>query len=148
MNLRNILVATDFSDNAGRALDFAVDLALSSGAKLHLVHSFVLPLDVFPYSLYLGEEVSERYERAAREGLDTLCEKTRQRGVSVDGIVRMGETHDVLPKLADELDIDLLVVGTRGNTGLRHFFLGSNAERTIRLAPCPVLAVPAAEEAP
>ena len=76
---------------------------------------------------------------AARERLEELREKGTAEGVEIAVHLREGNSAEGISAAANEIGADLIVMGTRGNTGLKHVLLGSVAERTIRLAPCPVL---------
>lgn len=146
MKLERILVPTDYSPHAARALELALSFAEHSEAALDLLHVYQVPADIYPYSLYITDEDLKRIEEQNEKQMSKLCEKTRARGAKVEGIVIRGETHDVIPRIAKERGADLIIIGTRGNSGLAHVLLGSTAERTIRLAPCPVISVPEPKE--
>lgn len=137
-----ILVATDFSEHARRAFDAALALAERAGASLHLLHALEVPLPIFePYAVAVPAEFIGQARKAAQERLDALLEEVRGRGV--EGSAQLGEVPagPAVAARARELGADLVVVGTRGHTGLRHVLLGSVAERTVKEAPCSVLTV-------
>ena len=137
-----ILVATDFSEHGRRAFDAAVALAERSGASLHLLHALEVPLPIFePYAVAVPAEFIGQARKAAQDRLDALLEEARQRGLS--GSAHLGEVPagPAVAARARELEADLVVVGTRGHTGLRHVLLGSVAERTVKESPCSVLTV-------
>jgi nucleotide-binding universal stress UspA family protein len=147
MKLERILVPTDYSPHATRALELALSFAEHTGAALDLLHVYQVPTDLYPYSLYITDEHLKQIEERKEDQMSKLCDKTRARGAKVEGSVVLGETHDVIPRIAKERDADLIIMGTRGNSGLAHVLLGSTAERTVRLAPCPVISVPEPKEA-
>ena len=142
IDVHSLLVATDFSKSAGPALDAAVTIAKRFDAKLHVVHAFLTPVPlVSPYEVVVPDGFLDQARESAARSLKAVIEK-----ISADGVEATSHLTEVpaaasIVRLAKELDVDLVVVGTRGNTGLKHVLLGSVAERTIREAPCPVLAV-------
>jgi nucleotide-binding universal stress UspA family protein len=142
IRVRAILVPMDFSPHSAAALDRAVDFAKVFGARIHLLHSYAVPVrGVMPYDFAVPDGVWD----GIREAAESKLEEFRQTVVSA-GVEATGEVSPVLPSeailaAADEIDADLIVMGTRGHTGLKHVLLGSVAERAIRLAPCSVLTV-------
>ena len=146
MKLERILVPTDYSPHAARALELALSFAEHFDARIELLHVYQVPAEIYPYSLYITDEHLKQIEERQEAQMKELCEAVQKRGASVEGRVVRGETFDIIPKLVKEQEVDLIILGTRGNTGLPHILLGSTAERTIRLAPCPVIAVPAPPE--
>jgi nucleotide-binding universal stress UspA family protein len=139
--VRHLLLATDFSDNAEVALERAVSLALHHGARLSLVHSMV-PLASPAGFVPAPEATIHTYREAAQERLSGLQKRLQERVAEVDAHLVFGTPHRAILETADRLHPDLLVVGTRGLTGLAHLLLGSTAERVIQHATVPVLTVP------
>jgi nucleotide-binding universal stress UspA family protein len=137
-----ILVATDFSETARRAFDAALALAEREGASLHLIHALEVPLPIFePYAVAVPAEFIGEARKAAQERLDALLEEVKAKGLQ--GSAHLGEVPagPAVAERAQAVGADLVVVGTRGHTGLRHALLGSVAERTVKDAPCSVLTV-------
>lgn len=140
--INSILVATDFSENAQQAVDTAMEFAKTFGAKVHLVHAFQTPVPIVsPYEVVVPDGFLEQARDAAASNLRSIVEKVSAAGLDVTSHLTEVPAAPALARLAEELDVDLIVMGTRGNTGLKHIVLGSVAERTIRLAPCSVLTV-------
>lgn len=139
MKIRKILVPVDYSEPSEQALRLACELATKFGATLDLLFVYQIPSDIYPYTLFLTDEVKEQIREREVERLEAWCEKARAEGAMVTGHVARGETHDQIPGIARDLDVDLIVMGTRGHTGLKRAFLGSTAERTVQLAHCPVI---------
>jgi nucleotide-binding universal stress UspA family protein len=139
---RRILVATDFSEPAGRAFDAALALAARTQAELHLVHALEVALPLFePYAVVLPADWVGEARRLAQEKLEKAHAAVRARGLS--GTTHLGDVpaaHAIADR-ARTLGADLLVVGTHGHTGLKHVLLGSVAERTVEYAPCAVWTV-------
>jgi universal stress protein A len=140
--IRKILVPVDFSPHADRALQSAVELAKVFGAELHLLHCYQINLGgISPYGLAIPESFDRDVRNAAQRKLDEWAEKARAGGVEVAVHVSPMFPGVTIPVVAEEVGADLIVMGTRGLTGLKHVLLGSVAERTIRTARCPVLTV-------
>jgi nucleotide-binding universal stress UspA family protein len=138
--LRTIVAATDFSPAAATAVGWAVEIARPLGARIELVHALTLPLPTEDM-VRPGPDFLDQLERAATETLGDEVRKLRAQGIDVTPILRLGQPSQVIVDLAQALPADLVVVGTRGFTGLRHLLLGSTAQRVVHHAPCPVLSV-------
>jgi nucleotide-binding universal stress UspA family protein len=138
--IKRILFATDFSRWARRAEDYACSLACSWKASLT-----VLSVAEFPAGLNPDYPVNQQYLaellKAASVQLADLKVRAERRGIAVTTRVATGIPSEEVIAVAGAEDADLLVVGTKGKTGLAHVLLGSTAERVIRGAPCPVLTV-------
>ena len=134
--LKQILVATDYSDPSEAALEYGRELARTFGASLHLLHVmenlFLRPVPGDPYVLkaaaqrHLGERLTDHdhAELHAVAAIETSDNPS-------DAIVRYAKAHAV----------DLIVMGTHGRGAMAQLFVGSVAERVVRTAPCPVLTV-------
>jgi nucleotide-binding universal stress UspA family protein len=144
IQLQRILVPTDFSDCSTTALRYGVALAERFGSEVHLVHVVqdlvaLAPepgLSFPPPGEYLQELQSSAERSLARlpgDGLPFAGPVTRR--------VLQGPPFVELIRYAREYEIDLIVMGTHGRSGLAHVLLGSVAERIVRKAPCPVLTV-------
>jgi len=141
--VRQILVAVDFSPQAERAFDMAISLAKALSARLHLFHSYMdLPAQLLERNVWIPEDVWERVRREDAARLEKLRERATAAGVEAELHQSPMRPSEAIVKGARDLGVDLIVMGTRGNSGLKHVLLGSVAERTLRSAPCPVLAVP------
>ncbi|MGH0034973.1 MAG: universal stress protein [Myxococcota bacterium] len=147
MNVRKILVAVDFSAHSDKAVEDGIDLAKRFDAELHLVHAFDVPVPmVTPYEVAVPTGFVEQAREAAKKRLQELEEKVRAAGSDVHAHLTEAPAAHAVARAAEELGVDLIVMGTRGNTGLKHVILGSVAERTLRLAPCSVLTVKTADD--
>jgi nucleotide-binding universal stress UspA family protein len=138
--ITRILFATDFSRWARRAEDYACALACSWRASLT-----VLSVAEFPPGLNPDYSVNQQYLadllKNASSQLVDLKGRAERRGIAVTTRMATGIPSEEVITAARAEDSDLLVVGTKGKTGLAHVLLGSTAERVIRGAPCPVLTV-------
>jgi nucleotide-binding universal stress UspA family protein len=139
---RRILVPTDFTETSDRALDWAIHLASAVGASVTVMHAYEIPVVGFPDgALIPTAEIAQRITDAARNGLTALVDRNRDRGVAIDGILREGVAYEEINAVADQIDADLLVVGTHGRRGLARALLGSVAENVIRTSHRPVLTI-------
>lgn len=140
LTLRNILLATDFSESSTRALNYALGIAARYAATLHLFHC----VDPTPYNLGVPDAVQTACE-AARRDMQRLESDLRSSGqarnVEVKLRVEAGELVNILPGIVKDLDLGLIVVGTHGRTGWKKLVLGSVAEIVVDYASCPVLTV-------
>lgn len=148
MTFKIILVPTDFSAHANVALETALEFAKAFNSEVHLVHGYYLDV---PPSYIAGDatgfinpqDILEPIREAAEDSLATLIKETARPGIKLKGRVLMGHPAQVILAEAERLNADLIVMGTRGLTGLKHVFLGSTAERVVRMASCPVVTVKA-----
>jgi nucleotide-binding universal stress UspA family protein len=145
--LKNILIATDFSEPSGVAMAYGRDLARSYGATLHILH--VVEDATVRYSTELGfalPDLREDLEADAQHGLEEMITADDRQTLKIVPVV---ETHlnvaTGITGYARVHAIDLIVVGTHGRGAVKQFLMGSAAERVVRTAPCPVLAVRAHE---
>jgi nucleotide-binding universal stress UspA family protein len=134
---KNILAATDGSGYSEAAMDEAINYAASYGGKLHLINA-VYTNDEF---LATAPDVVEKMIGKARESLQSVVEKAGSRGIETTAYVREGEPFKVIVDLADELNVDTIVMGSHGRTGLKRILMGSVTSRVIGLASCPVMVV-------
>ena len=138
--IRQVVAATDFSEPATLGLAWAARIARAHGARLTLVHALAPPMPVAEFAatpLHVDRELRESADKRLQEAL----EKAPLEGVEADAVLRDGTPSQAVNELAEELDADLVVVGTRGLTGFRHLLLGSTAERIVQKSPAPVLSV-------
>jgi nucleotide-binding universal stress UspA family protein len=141
LTIRRVLVPVDFSKPSLSAIEAALPLVQHFKAELHLVHVFApdYPLtSMAAIPLILPElEVRQRVRRKLREVAKRHSVLLRRQNVHA----LRGSPFEEICRLARDWKIDLIVIATRGNTGLKHLVLGSTAERVVRYSPCPVLVV-------
>lgn len=147
-SIQRILVATDYSPSSKLALDFACSIANKFGADLHLLHVVVEPLPmVVPEGVWLEPE--SVLAALARNAKIALTENTKglqlEPNVHVIREVKIGYPSDEIQKYAVEQKMDLIVIGTQGHRGLSRILLGSVAEKTVRIAKCPVMTIHASQ---
>lgn len=139
-HFRKILVPLDFSKHSDAALALAIELGKEQGAELHLVHAYELPAAVtMAYGVAIPQAVWDGVQEAVTTRLAEGLDRVEAAGLRGHSHVATGPAADAIVSAAEAHGIDLIVMSTRGLTGLKHVLLGSVAERTIRTAPCPVL---------
>jgi nucleotide-binding universal stress UspA family protein len=141
-DLKNIVVATDFSTIADHALDEALDLAKTLGAKVTLVHSYEIPVYGFPDGILVASaDVTAQLQTASQTQLTRTIEARKDRGVAITPVLRMGSPWEEINTVAAETGAGLIVAGTHGRRGLSRALLGSVAERLMRTATLPLLII-------
>jgi nucleotide-binding universal stress UspA family protein len=142
IQVQRILVPLDFSRHAESILEWATHLAEEHDSKLLLLHAYHLPVEFQQLEgAYLPQDFWASVKSEAEQNLNRYAEPLRAKGLTVEVIVREGYPATVIEEEAVELDADLIVIGTRGLSGLKHLLLGSIAERVVQKSPCPVLTV-------
>ena len=147
LQIQRILVPIDFTETSDRALDYAIELAQKVGATVTVMHAYELPIYGFPDgALVATADVATRISQASQEALHAAISKREGRGVALTTVLRDGVPWEEIASVANELDADLIVVGTHGRRGLRRAILGSVAENVIRTSARPVLTIHAPPE--
>ena len=137
-----ILVPIDFSDHSKEALDTAIQLAELFGSTIHLLHCYhIQTAGISPYGIVLPSGYYADIRDAAEKRLNDWHEMVFGEGIKVESTLSADSPSLATNLAAKEIEADLVVMGTRGLSGLKHAMLGSVAERVVRLAPCPVLTV-------
>ena len=140
MAVHHFLVPIDFSPYAEHALDYAIALAKQLQARVTLLHVIQPPLvagadmGAWPSAAFL-----EELEAAVTADLEGYLERVTAAELVGEIVVVHGAPFQEIIDTAKARQVDLIVMGTHGRTGLPHVLLGSVAERVVRLAPCPVL---------
>jgi nucleotide-binding universal stress UspA family protein len=144
INLKRILVPTDFSNYSQSALRYGAAFADKFGAELYLLHVFQDLAVSQPEAVTVGSPIVaplEQFMAAAQTSLERLIQASNLSGLQVHPEVRAGAPFDEIVQFATDKDIDLIVMGTHGRGWLAHVLLGSVTEKVVRKAPCPVLTV-------
>jgi len=147
IQLKTVLVPTDFSESARHALTYGTSFALEYGARLILLHvvenlTVGYASDLFPVPM---AEVFQEISGYARAELAKLAAEAREKGVEVEEQVVQGKPSAEIIRVARESEVDMIVLGTHGKGMLDQALFGSTTERVVRRAPCPVLTVRLAE---
>jgi nucleotide-binding universal stress UspA family protein len=142
---RSIVVGTDGSDTARKAVDEAVGLAKALGATIELVSAYEpvpnqrlrLQARAAPDDMQWIVNPREDVDATLKEA----CETIQEAGVEVTSYAREGDPADAILDVAEERDADLIVVGNKGMTGAKRFLLGSVPNKVSHHAPCSVLII-------
>lgn len=139
------LLPTDGSDGATIAADWGIALASRLESMVHTVYS----VDTSRLSrAQEPDELLSALEHSGEDAIDTVRERASDAGVSVSGKVATGSPTDVILTAASRHEIDLIVMGTHGRTGIGQWFLGSVTENVVRQADVPVFCVPVSADLP
>jgi nucleotide-binding universal stress UspA family protein len=140
MATQHFLVPLDFSESANQALDYAITLAGKLGARLTILHAIQsLPLGGVDMGVTLPLAYVQDLEAEIRRSLASCLERVTAAGLEGDMVIVHGVPFHEIIETAKTQQVNLIVMGTHGHTGLHHVLLGSVAEKVVRLAPCPVL---------
>ena len=142
LDLKRILVPIDFSKTSETALPWAASLAAESSAELILLHV----VEKFPVNYVLGHRFLNKtitpLMKQSEAELKRMAERlSKSTELKASALVRDGKPFNEICRAAEKLGADLVVLTTRGYTGLKNVWLGSTAERVVRHARCPVLVV-------
>ncbi|MCA9084743.1 MAG: universal stress protein [Planctomycetaceae bacterium] len=143
--INKVLVPTDFSDYSAAAMRYACEVSRRFGSQMHLLHVVADAAMLIPETTeFVGEALADATHAAitrATERLNGMPNCAFQSDREVIRCVRAGSPVTEIVRYAKEADVDLIVLGTHGRTGLSHLLMGSVAENIVRIAPCSVLTV-------
>jgi len=142
---RNIVVATDGSELAKKAVDSAIKIARLNNAKVYAVH-VIVPGETSvtqhdPRDAEWKTAMKEHLEAQGREATHYVETSGKVQEIEVEPVVLEGNPAHEIVKFAEENDIELIVMGTLGKTGIQKFLLGSVTENVVRHSKVPVLVI-------
>jgi nucleotide-binding universal stress UspA family protein len=145
---RRILVAVDFSAPCGAVMESAKQYATLTGAPLVLAHVLYLTDNLFGAGTYALPEIKAQITQSARDELQKMVAGVLAEGIGCEGVVMFGVPDEEICKFAADPrnEVDLVVVGTHGRTGLARVAFGSVAQRILQHTPCPALVIPVKKE--
>lgn len=142
IHLKKILCPVDFSECSCHALRYAIDLALKEHALLYLIHVIETHInDMGDIMKHIDLLLDNKQIDNLRTHLLHLVPDDVRPNIRTEPIVEKGIPFVEIVKAAKDRQVDLIVMGTHGRTGLEHILIGSVAERVIQKAPCPVLSI-------
>jgi nucleotide-binding universal stress UspA family protein len=141
--MKKILVAVDFSPAAAAAVRQGLQLAQPFAAELLLLHVLHVPAEApgFYSSRKLGRKLFRNMEESATGMMAEFVEKHLKKVKRIETRILPGLPGDEIVRQAQKEKVDLVIIGTRGHSGLKRLLLGSVAEHVIRACSCPVLSV-------
>ena len=144
--MKTILVPTDFSNNAYKAITYACNLALKYKSKIILMNSFVIP----PSSSMVMINFTDLLEGDSKKGLDTELVKIRNQSnfdsIDIELLSSFGSITEAIKKAENANEIDLIIMGTTGASDLSNRLFGSNTTNVIKNATQPILVIPKGSE--
>ncbi|MGH1338440.1 MAG: universal stress protein [Aureispira sp.] len=138
--MKNILVPTDFSDNANKALDVAMALAKRFNANLHLIHTYHTSTPT-GHMANVNRVIKEDRDKEMAAFL-TQVKATAPEGVAIEGVCRHGYPIETIEREIERVSADLLVMGTLGASNVAKKVWGSTASKLVKINKVPVLAIP------
>lgn len=144
--MKSILVPCDFSTASEQAFRFALDIAALSGGEVTVLHvinltpNFIETLDINPYYVDSMSILSELKQQASVD-FEEMKKKINTGSTIVKFVVEQGLLNQVVLKSVHQFNADLVVMATRGASGLGELLVGSNTERIVRSSPVPVFAI-------
>lgn len=145
MQIRTILLPTDFSECGNYALSYAASLARTFRASIICINVIEPIVPTVGYSGMTEPlpiaDITEQLEDSAERELPKLAECDECAGLEIEEMVVHGEAAAEIVRVAKERDVDLIVISSHGRTGLGRIIFGSTAESVVRHASCPVLVV-------
>jgi nucleotide-binding universal stress UspA family protein len=143
MQIKTILFPTDFSNGARAAMDHAISLARDYHANLillYVIQDISIAEWYIPSSISVADLVEDMQKSAMRE-MDKWYGEVAATVKDVEKMIVRGVPFVEIIRTAKEKNVDMIVIGTHGRTGIDHMLFGSTAEKVVRKAPCPVLTV-------
>ena len=141
-----VMIPTDGSDAASIAIDHGIEIAKRAGARVHAVNIVDVGAITLTTNTSAPTELVERFEAEGERVTEAIADRATKAGLDVTTSVHEGLPASDLLAYANEHEVDLITMGTTGRTGLNRYLLGSTAERVIRHAEMPVLAVNARKD--
>jgi universal stress protein A len=144
---KRILVPIDFSEHSKKTISYAARFSSRYNATVQLLHVFEVPENAAtpygrqPQTCHQIKSQIDAVEQNARENLTAFENQLVKAGVKVEAYVRVGCPFDEIVQMANHLQVDLIIIGSHGHTGMARLLGGSTAERVVERAPCPVLVV-------
>jgi nucleotide-binding universal stress UspA family protein len=140
--IKKLLVPTDFSEYSQFALKYAAAFAEGFTAKVYVMHVHEpYPQGAVFEGMVYDSELVAKAEAKARGDLDAVVAQLTARQIQAEPVFATGRPYIQIVRQAEKLEVDLIVLATHGRRGVSHLVFGSNAEKIVRLSPCPVLTV-------
>ena len=143
MSFDTVLFATDFSESSDHAFEYAIMLSRKFGSKLVLIHVINEPVDLrgFYVPHISFDKLEEEIEQGAWKVMDKFCRTHLKDYEKHECHVVPGIPYEEIIKKGEEVNADLIIMGTHGRTGFDHVLFGSTAEKVVRKSPIPVMTI-------
>ncbi|MBN1515148.1 universal stress protein [Candidatus Sumerlaeota bacterium] len=143
IELKKILYPTDFSEHAGHAKKYVIELARQFSAKVVAMHVITLPISTYPdEAMTTSFMLLKESRKTAGDRLEALVQELQQEhGLEAESLFKEGTPFVEICIAAREINADLIIIATHGSGFIKHLLIGSTAEKVVRKAPCPVLTI-------
>lgn len=143
MMFKTILFATDFSESSDHAFQYALTMAKQFDSRLAVIHVINEPVDLrgFYVPHISFDKLEEEIEQGAQKMMEKFCRTHMHDFTNYECFVIPGIPYDEIISKAQEIEADLIVMGTHGRTGLDHVLFGSTTEKVVRKSPIPVMTI-------
>lgn len=140
--MKRILVPTDFSEHAEHALKVAAQIAKKNNSEITILHMLELPHQTND-AIFGGVSIPETmlFMQKANETLDKVSNSPFLEGISITEMVKMDKPINGITQISKEQDIDLIIMGSHGSSGMEELLIGSNTEKVVRNSEVPVLVI-------
>lgn len=136
--MQTIIFPTDFSKGAEKAMEFAIEIARRTDAKIIAVNAYDLPYA----ETIMTHSLLDVMKKNAEEAMTKVTEKLKSAGVNYSAEIKMGNPIRVVKEAVEDFKADMVVLGTKGASGLEEVLIGSNAAAILHNVDCPVLSIP------
>ncbi len=140
MKIKKVLIPSDFSELSTKAIDVAFPMVKQLGAEITFIH-VIERLDHPDDMTALFDEGYAYMMDRARALLNDLVIRSTQENIKANSEIANGIPYVEISRMAEELGADLIIMGTHGRKGLDHMLMGSQTERVVRMATCPVTTI-------
>lgn len=145
MKIQDILIPYDFSDTAALALEHAIFMAKLCKAKISLLHV----IETYSFTSAISNafsksqsEFESKIEETTKEKLKGIADDIHKKSaIKVDYVAEVGSIYKQIIKVANDINANMIIMGTHGASGVSEFLLGSNAYKVVSGSPCPVITV-------
>jgi nucleotide-binding universal stress UspA family protein len=142
--MKKLLVPVDFSETSEAAVDFAIQLARKCGYEVMLIHS--VDFSGTYEAMYMDaphiQSFTDQVMKDMEIRLENLFRRIKDDDIKISTHLTSGTLVQDVREFVREKNIDLIVMGTKGATGLQEFFVGSNTEKIVRMVDCPIISIP------
>lgn len=146
IKITKILCPTDFSEASQNALRYAIEFARSANAQIILLHVAQMPVVTTEAAISYSAVEEKQVLDMAQQELDAIVQKLPSGSTNIFKSLIVGTPDEVILQEAAENNVDIIIIGTQGKTGIKRLLLGSITEAVLRKAVCPVLVVKAHEK--
>jgi nucleotide-binding universal stress UspA family protein len=140
--MKKILVPTDFSQEAENALKVAAQIAKKHGSEIYLLHMLEIPMqEIDTVSAHVEVPEVMFFMKMAHKKFEEIMESDYLKDITVHEIVKPGATFNSVVDICHEQGAEIIIMGSHGASGFKEMFVGSNAEKVVRMSDIPVLVI-------